>query len=380
MTKPIDLLVKAGAHERLHTPVSIKLSDNPLSGRLTRGDTGTEVPCQIHKGALWFVIDELAADSEMRLTFEPEVNRLDTSPGVRFDSRYADSRIEVKIGEQEFTSYQYDTKFPRPHFYPFLGPDQKQITRNYPMAEVEGETTDHIHHRSVWVAFGDVNGTDNWIEEGEHGWQTHSQLIYVVDGPVLGEFQHHLEWEDHDHRCVMKETRTACFYATPDTARLMDLTVTLKAQDSDVRLGDTKEGAFCSVRVATSMDANKGGRIENSVGGVGESECWGKPAHWCDYSGPVEGQEMGIAIFDHPMNLRHPTCWHVRDYGLMTANPFGYATYRSSFLKDGTHTIPDGSALTFRYRLCVHRHDAHGGKVNDRYHDYVNPPVVEIDA
>ena len=64
----------------------------------------------------------------------------------------------------------------------------------------------------------------------------------------------------------------------------------------------------------------------------------------------------------------------------MTANPFGYATYQSSFLKDGAHTIPSGTSLTFRYRICVHRHDARGGKVNERYHDYVNPPAVEIDA
>jgi 7-carboxy-7-deazaguanine synthase len=67
--------------------------------------------------------------------------------------------------------------------------------------------------------------------------------------------------------------------------------------------------------------------IENSAGGVGEKECWGKPAAWCDYSGPVEGQTVGIAVMDHPGNLRSPVRWHVRDYGLLTTNCFGESTF-----------------------------------------------------
>ena len=34
------------------------------------------------------------------------------------------------------------------------------------------------------------------------------------------------------------------------------------------------------------------------------------------------GKTVGLAIFDHPSNPRHPTTWHVRDYGLFAANPF----------------------------------------------------------
>jgi len=35
------------------------------------------------------------------------------------------------------------------------------------------------------------------------------------------------------------------------------------------------------------------------------------------------GKTVGIAVFDHPSNPRHPTTWHVRDYGLFAANPLG---------------------------------------------------------
>ncbi|MFO7644104.1 MAG: DUF6807 family protein [Desulfosarcina sp.] len=49
---------------------------------------------------------------------------------------------------------------------------------------------------------------------------------------------------------------------------------------------------------------------------------WGQPAEWCDYSGTVNGQRVGIVLMADPANFR-PARWHNRDYGLMVANPFG---------------------------------------------------------
>ena len=110
------------------------------------------------------------------------------------------------------------------------------------------------------------------------------------------------------------------------------------------------------MRVATSMDvaSEMGGKIENSFGGVNEDETWGKPAQWCDYSGPVAGRKVGIAIMDHPGNWRHPSRYHVRNYGLMTANPFALSYYYDDQTLDGSMTIPAGGESIFRYRLLVH--------------------------
>ena len=63
--------------------------------------------------------------------------------------------------------------------------------------------------------------------------------------------------------------------------------------------------------------------IMNATGATGEKNIWGKPAKWCDISGKIEGRPYGIAILDHPSNPRHPSNWHVREYGLMGANVFG---------------------------------------------------------
>jgi hypothetical protein len=43
------------------------------------------------------------------------------------------------------------------------------MTRNYPMAKVPGEETDHPHHRSLWFAHGPVNGVDVWTERKNTG-------------------------------------------------------------------------------------------------------------------------------------------------------------------------------------------------------------------
>jgi hypothetical protein len=89
----------------------------------------------------------------------------------------------------------------------------------------------------------------------------------------------------------------------------LNLTFTA-SEDKDVVFGDTKEGGLLSLRVAGTMQVTVAGKMENSFGGINESEIWGKRAHWCDYSGPVENRWVGVALFDHPKNLRHPTYWH----------------------------------------------------------------------
>jgi len=144
-----------------------------------------------------------------------------------------------------------------------------------------------------------------------------------------------------------------------------------------VRLGDTKEGGVLSVRVAQSMEGRRGGRIRNAHGAVTEAETWGKRAAWCDYSGVVDGHTVGIALFDHPSNFRHPTYWHVRDYGLMTSNPFGLSFFEGQG-HDGTHVIPAGANLTFRHRILIHAGDAATGDVRDQYLNWAFAPAPTI--
>jgi hypothetical protein len=162
---------------------------------------------------------------------------------------------------------------------------------------------------------------------------------------------------------------------------MIDLEITHHASQGDLVFQDTKEGTL-AIRVAETMVHRAGvskknpnprayhGKIVNSEG-VRDGATWGKRAKWVDYYGPVEGKTVGIAIFDHPKNPRHPTWWHVRDYGLFAANPFGVHDFeRLENPAAGDLKIAAGKSVTFRYRLFFHAGDEKAGKVSERYDEY----------
>ena len=295
----------------------------------------------------------------------------------------APGKFKVSVGGKHFATYNYGTEVVRPYLYPIFADDGIGVTRSWPMVKgVTGETNDHPHHKGMYTSQGDVNGVDNWSEGPGHGYQIHRAFATVYSGPVAGGFTEQLDWTDAHRKVNMTETRRMTFYSTPTRARLFDYGVTLHASEGEVTLGDTKEGGLLSVRVASSMDAQleNGGRIVNGYGGIQEAETWGKRAPWCDYSGPIGAQWYGICIMDHGMNPRHPTYWHVRNYGLMTANCFG----RHHFTRDPENrwdlVIPAGESLTWRYRVLIHYGDAGAAKVAVHYHDFAHPPAVKAKA
>ncbi len=151
----------------------------------------------------------------------------------------------------------------------------------------------------------------------------------------------------------------------------MDFEITLHASHGELTLGDTKEGSM-AIRLAPTMRVRgKVGRghIVNSEG-LRDGATWGKRAAWCDYYGPVKGKVVGVAIFDHPQNPKHPTWWHVRDYGLFAANPFGVHYFEKKPKGSGDISIPAGQSLTFRYRLYFHKGDEKEAKVAEHYGKY----------
>jgi hypothetical protein len=166
------------------------------------------------------------------------------------------------------------------------------------------------------------------------------------------------------------------FYNEPKT-RTIDFDITLTAREK-VTFGDTKEGTF-ALRLASALEEPRAGapapppptgHIVDSQGREGEKQVWGKRADWADFSGVVDGESLGIAIFDHPSNPRHPTWWHARSYGLFAANIFGLHDFENDKSKDGSLTLAPGETLRFRYRVVIHPGDVQGAHVARLYKDY----------
>ena len=292
------------------------------------------------------------------------------------------NHIKFSLGEDEFTQFHFneDNDRHRPYFYPLNAPCGVGVTRDFPIADVEGDQTDHIHHTGLWTAWGKVNGSDNWAAEKTSGWQkVKDSSIKIKNNSIYTQIDTDIEWLNRKQSKVdLDEHRTIKIYnVSHSQSRIMDFDIRLTPRKKNVKFGDTKEGGFLSVRVKPVMNVNskKGGVITNSEGKksknkLSESKVWGKSAAWCDYSGIVEGQKVGVAIMDHPKNVNHPTTWHVRNYGLMTANPFGLSHFVNK-KKNGSYILKVGEELRFRYRLIVHDGDAKSANLVEEYANYI---------
>jgi len=331
------------------------------------------LPLQYVDGGLWGLLSEIPGDQDLVASLERDEGEHPHHVIVRED----EERIVVHVGSHLFTAYIKSGNPARPCFYPLRGPNGVNVTRHYPLRpDVPGETNDHVHHRSMWVAFGDVNGVDNWSEELGHGYTVHRHSQNVFSGVVCGGFETVSDWTDAQGNKLLEQYLRVRVFPLPAEEALIDISVSLRATEGDVRFGDTKEGGILSVRVASSMDVPRGGRIENSEGGVNEPETWGKRAHWCDYSGVLDGVPVGIAILQHPSSFRHPAWWHVRDYGLMTVNPFGLAAFTHG-QEHGEYILPRGESLHWQFRVCIHRGDATAGRIAMHWQNFSSPPSVQ---
>lgn len=285
--------------------------------------------------------------------------------------------IRVEVDGQHFTDYRYQD-VTRPYFYPILGPGGVHMTRRWPQEEVSGEERDHPHHHGLWWAHGEVNGVDFWSEGVKAGRTVHQGFSQLKSGTDRGVLTTRNEWRAKDGTVVATDERTMRFHRTPVDARLMDFEITVIASHGDLVLGDTKEGSM-SIRVPESMrvkqpkDQLGAGHLVSSRGASGAA-VWGKRAEWCDYYGPVDGRKVGISMFDHPSNPRHPTWWHARDYGLFAANPFGLHDFEKKPKGEGDLRIPAGKSVTFRYRFLFHGGDTEQGRVAEQWTRYQESP------
>ncbi|MFP6738514.1 MAG: PmoA family protein, partial [Planctomycetota bacterium] len=318
------------ARDLAWTPLSFTLRGVPeLPGaKVRRVSDGRELPAQLErvKGGVivHWVSPKLVAGTKGQWSIELLGKAPRGKDRVKVLTQGTGSS-RIDIDGKAFSSYVYGGKqLYKPYFYPLRNPAGGNLTRHYPLKSgVKGERADHPHHRSLWFTHGEVNGVDFWAEGDQTGRIVHRGFKARESGAVYGRLVSTNSWETVKGEKILEERRDVRIIPLESGQVLMDFDITLVASEGDVYFGSTKEGSF-GIRVAGTMKQTSGGSIKNSRGASGAAECWGKPAEWIDYYGPVDGREVGVTIMDHPASFRHPTHWHIRDYGLFAANPFGH--------------------------------------------------------
>lgn len=296
----------------------------------------------------------------------------DSSP-IELEHDAANGEIAVFIRGEHFTTFHYGSDLRTPFLWPIYAEGGVGVTRNFPMGTDDPESTDHPHHRSLHFTFGSVNGYDFWHQE-----RIATKAVETGAAEKYAWIRAKNEWLKPDGEPVLRETQEWRFHNTAPAGRWIDFISTLTAVFEDVTFVDHKEGLL-AVRIRPEIEGRRAGILTNAEGQQGERTVYGTRSKWMDYSGPVGEQGVrGIAIFDHPANLRHPPPWHARDYGLIASNPFGLKAVAGTE-EDGAFELKKGKSITFAYRLYVHSGDVDVARVAQRYEEFVENFVQPTD-
>jgi hypothetical protein len=259
--------------------------------------------------------------------------------------------VEIRTGRNVAANLYWGDAWDKPFLYPLRTVSGKVLSRGWPIETREGDSKDHGWHRGIWYGHGDINGADFWRELGR---EKTSRLI-AKSRPTVNGSHVKIELAMTPPSGKPIGSMTQEFRITDSgSLRTVDATISIRADAGQkLTFGDTDDGGF-AFRLSEQFREERGARLRNSDGLEGTKDIWGKPARWVDYSADVQGVRAGVAILDHPANVRYPTRWHARGYGLNAANPFALKSFTGKPDADGSFTLPAGDKLALRYRTLIY--------------------------
>ena len=264
-----------------------------------------------------------------------------------------ENAVAVTVNGKEFTSFLFAKSLPKPYFFPVKAADNTLITR--PIVD-ENYKGDHPHHKGIWVSVDEINEIQFWAEKGKIENRS-VELVTAEGNPAILRVTNH--WLNEKGGDVMIETTTIAIFPN----RMLAYDIHFKMVGGDVNFRDTKEGLL-GFRLAESQREDKGaGKVTNAEGKQGTKECWGQRSAWVDYTGPVDGKEYGVTLFDHPGNFR-PSRYHVRNYGLFSISPFGESAYTNGKEPAVNDVFKKDTELRLRYAIYFHDGVVTAGELN----------------
>jgi hypothetical protein len=298
---------------------------------------------------------------------------------IEFINHEADQKLDVMVDGRLFTSFCWNDSIYKPVLYPVFTSYETEVTRGFPLNPHEGERNDHMHQIGIWLNYGNVNGIDFWgngyrgVKEPFGGVIKHIRIERLSSKKGDGSLVSAEKWLDPSGRRILDE-KTEYHFIAGGSIRIIDRITTLKTGDTAVLFKDTKEGFF-AMRVARQLElpSKEGVQLIDADGkpaqakdslntgvtgnyisseGISGEQVWGTRARWMALTGIISGEQISIAICDHPKNPGYPTYWHARPYGLFAANPFGWHDFTGGE-KDFNYTIPAKKSAKFRYRVII---------------------------
>lgn len=238
--------------------------------------------------------------------------------------------------------YVYAGK-PKPFFHPVHTPAGFCITLFEPH--------DHFWHRGLWFTIKFINGENFWEEGEPFGTQrlpVAPSVTPISDGVI--QIAHDSVWERPDGAgIVFNERRIITHRQLEGDAYALDWSISLTAQADLVleRTPFTTWGGYGGLTLRGNRNWQQT-RLLFSDGSTSDRPI-GHPALWADLAGTFDGGNKvtgGIAMFDHPENLRHPQPW----YGATGAGHY----FNAAFLFHEPLSVAKGQTLNLKYRVLIH--------------------------
>lgn len=268
------------------------------------------------------------------------------APPVGF--RMREAAFDILVGAERIAAFVHrDERIARPYLAHVSLPGGPQVTRAHPPVAGTDPTDHDTMHPGIWLAFGDLGGADFWRNRAAVRTEGLTLGPHDAEG---GAFTVRNAYRAPGGALVCGETARQRVAVHPDGVLLAFDSVFSPGEGPCV-FGDQEEMGL-GVRLATPLAPRNGGVLMNSAGLRGESGAWGKAADWCDTTGVVAGRKAGVTLMAHPDNFRR-SWFHVRDYGLMVANPFGRNAFTGG--ERSAVTVAAGEKLRLRFGVFLHR-------------------------
>ncbi|MDQ4075446.1 MAG: PmoA family protein, partial [Chloroflexota bacterium] len=250
--------------------------------------------------------------------------------------------LQLPVHEPPLWRYTYSGK-PKPFFHPLHTPAGFCVSLFEPY--------DHIWHRGLWFTIKFINGENFWEETGDFGIQRTllpPTVTHAADGSIA--WTHEQLWErPNGTGSAFAETRRIAHRPLDDESYALDWDIALTAQ-ADLLLDRTPFttwGGYSGLTLRGNRNWQNT-RILFPDGSTSDRPT-GVAALWSDLSGTFDGgyqQEGGLALFDHPDNVRHPSPW----YGATGAGHY----LNAAFLFHEPLHLSQGETLRLRYRALIH--------------------------
>lgn len=271
-----------------------------------------------------------------------------------FTWKQSDKTLALQKQGKVVWQFNFDKSRGKPYFHPVCLTDGTELTWLRP--------PDHIWHRALWFAWKSINGLNYWEEDRTTGLsQGRTEITDVKLTPhddSSAQIEITLSYHPPEKPAVLTEKRMIDISAPDDKGRYrMDWQSTFTAGAEDVLLnrtpipgekGGKAWGGYAGLSVRLAKGISKCQVLDSE--GRKDMAAHGKNARWMDFNGQVApGKTAGIAIFDHPKNLRHPSPWYV---SMNAKIPFGY--FSPAPLFNEPYTLKAGQSLALRYRILIH--------------------------